>query len=356
MWTDAMTQTIQEQFVAVAVSGHVAMGRKDAEGDFLRKTGIRLAGAGGNLECLTASGIRLGSFYSAGGIKHNQRDLEGILGKWRALPENERRPGAVKVGDAGPVAPNIDRIAPPADALILRTYHRILTREADGTLRKARANDYPLLADHGDKDTWLTHFGERWEAQPDFMWILEKEWKAIVRPNPLKDDSYPLLEPVADRMTRAHLIMGMAYGECGICDKRSVRSRSLTLTVTDVSADAVHLRLHGVAALGADFATSEKTDRKGSPKGRSVQGFEPRVLGFLTFNRRTNSFTRFDIIALGDAYGTPGGDHHFNYRPGRYPIGISLELVPGNRPGERIPPRAAVVYDTPNAAYFATGK
>jgi hypothetical protein len=356
MWTDEMTQMIQEQFVAVAVSGHVAMGRKDAEGEFLRNTGIRLAGAGGNIECLTASGLRLGTFYAAGGVEHNQRDLRGILEKWQALPESERQPGAVKVGDAGPVAANIDQIAPPPGGLILRTYHRILTREADGTVRKARASDYPHLASRGPTDTWLTHYGERWEAQPDFMWIKEAEWKAIVRPNPVQGDRYPLLEAVADRMTRAHLIMGMAYGECGICDKRSVRARSLMLTVTDVSDDVVHLRLEGAAALGADYATSEAKDRKGSPKGDSVQGFEPRVLGYLTWSRRRNAFTRFDVIALGDAYGTPGGDHHFNYRAGRYPIGISLELAAGTTPGERIPPRAAVVYDTPNPAYFATGK
>jgi hypothetical protein len=355
MWTDEMTEIIREQFIAVAVSGHVAMGRKDAEGDFLRNTGIRLAGAGGNLECLTASGVRLGAFYAAGGVEHNQRDLAGILKKWQALPESERLPGAVKVGAAGPVAANIDQIAPPPGALILRTYHRILTREADGTVRKASATDYPLLAKRGDKDTWLTHFGERWEAQPDFMWIKEAEYKAIVRPNPVQGDSYPLLEAVADRMTRAHLIMGMAYGECGVCDKRSVRSRALTLTVTDVSADAVQLRLEGAVALGADYSTSEAKDRKGSPKGDSVQGFEPKVLGYLTWNRKTNAFTRFDVVALGDAYGTPAGDHHFNYRPGRYPIGIVLELA-GNTPAERIPPRAAVVYDTPNPAYFATGK
>ncbi len=73
-------------------------------------------------------------------------------------------------------------------------------------------------------------------------------------------------------------------------------------------------------------------------------------------DRKTNTFTRIDVVALGDAYGTPGGDHHFNYRAGRYPIGISFELADGTRPGERIPPRAAVVYDTPNPAYFATGK
>ena len=62
------------------------------------------------------------------------------------------------------------------------------------------------------------------------------------------------------------------------------------------------------------------------------------------------------VVALGDAYGTPGGDHYTNYRPGRYPIGISFEMVAGTTPAERVPPRAAVVYDTPNPAYFATGK
>jgi len=356
MWTEEMTKVIREQFVAVAVSGHVAMNRKDAEGDFLRKTGIKLAGAGGNLECLTASGIRLGAFYAAGGTEHNRRDLDGILKKWQALPENERTPGAVKVGEAGPVADNVRQIAPPDGALILRTYHRLLTRETDGRVRKVKPSDYLQLAKLGDKDTWVTHFGERWEAQADFMWIKESEWRAIVRPDPEPGNQYPLLEAVADRMTRAHLIMGMAYGECGICDKKSVRARDLTLTVTAVSDDRVELRLEGSAALGADYETSENEDRKGAREGRSVQGFEPKVLGYLTYDRKSNAFTRFDVVALGDAYGTPGGDHHFNYRPGRYPIGISLELAAGKSPAERIPPRAAVIYDTPNPQYFATGK
>jgi hypothetical protein len=353
MWTDEMTNVIKEQFVAVAVSGHVAMNRQDADGDFLRKTGIRLAGAGGNIECLTASGIRLGSFYAAGGTDHNRRDLRGILTNWEALPESERNPGAVRVDDAGPVAANVRAIAPPTNALILRTYHRLLTRETDGAVRKARRSDYPQLT---PDETWVTHYGERWEAQPDFMWITESEWQAIVRPNPAKGDTYPLLDAVADRMTRAHLILGMAYGECGISNKDSVRARSLTLTVTDASADLVQLRLEGMAALGADFATSQKLDRKGSREGNSVQGFEPQVLGYLTWDRSANRFTRFDVIALGEAYGTPSGDHHFNYRSGRYPVGISMELASGKTSAERIPPRAAVIYDTPNPEYFATGR
>jgi hypothetical protein len=354
MWTPEMTRIIREQFVAVAVSGHVAMSRKDAEGEFLRQTGIRLAGAGGNMECLTAGGARLGSFYAAGGTEHNRRDLQGIMQKWQSLPESERLPGAVRVPEPGPVAANVRSIAPPANALILRTYHRILSRDPDGTVRKARRTDYPQL--QGEADTWHTAYGEKWEAQPDFMWIQEAEWKAILRPNPLKGDRYPLFEPVADRMTRAHLGLTMAYGECGISSRSSVRPRSLSIIVTDVSDAEVQLRLEGAAALGADWATAEQRDRKGSRQGESVQGFEPRVLGYLTFNRKTNAFTRFDVIALGDAYGTPWGDHHFLYRPGRYPIGISFELVSGAKPMERVPPRAAVVYDTPNREYFDTGK
>src|SRR5688500_19415916 len=102
MGKEKMTKVIREQFDAVAVAGHVAMNRRDAEGDFLRKTGIKLAGAGGNLECLSAGGIRLGAFYAAGGTEHNRRDLAGILKKWQTLPEQERSPGAVRVDDAGP--------------------------------------------------------------------------------------------------------------------------------------------------------------------------------------------------------------------------------------------------------------
>lgn len=335
------------------MSGHVAGRRKDSEGDFLRNAGIVLAGAGGNLECVTAGGIRLGLIHPAGSTEQVFRELQAIREKWRSLPARQRKPGAVKVGAAGLVAPNVQSLAPPENALILRTYHRILTREKDGRLRKARVSDYPLKA--ARVETWQTHFGARWEAQPDFMWIREEEWKRIVRPNPVVGDTYPLLEAVADRMTRAHLDGRMAYGECGMCRKEAVRSRSLTLTVTAVSADLVQLRLEGSAALGADFATSVALDKKGRLEGRSVEGFEPKVLGYLTWDCKANRFTRFDVIALGDAYGTPHGNDPTYYRAGRYPVGISMELASGSTPAERVPPRASVLYDTPNPQYFATG-
>lgn len=356
MWTEKMTQIIKEQFVPVAVAGHVANDRKDADGEFLRKTGIRLAGAGGNMECLTASGIRLGSFYPAGGTAVNEREAEATLKKFRDLPEKERLPGAVKVPEQGQIAANVQSIQPPKGALILRTFHRVLTREADGKVRKTAVTDYPKESKLADKDDWRTFFGERWEAQPDYMWIRQEEWQVIVKPSPAKGQTYPLLDAVADRMTRAHMLSGPAYGECGICSRSEVRSSKFTVTVTDVAGDVVQLRLEGSAALGADEATSEKLDKKGKESdGRSVQGYEPQVLGYLTYDMKKKVFKRFDIVALGNAYGTPGGAYYFYYRPGRYPIGIALEIA-APVPAERVPPRASVVYTTPNPEYFATGR
>lgn len=64
------------------------------------------------------------------------------------------------------------------------------------------------------------------------------------------------------------------------------------------------------------------------------------------------AFTRFDGLALGDAHGKQGGSNVMFYRPGRHPLGVSFELVSGNAPANRIPPRAAVVYHTLNPQYL----
>ena len=60
--------------------------------------------------------------------------------------------------------------------------------------------------------------------------------------------------------------------------------------------------------------------------------------------------------SLGSAFVPfPGG-----FRGGRADAPVlarrNLELADGKSPAERIPPRAAVIYDTPNPQYLATGK
>src|SRR5262245_30054058 len=80
---------------------------------------------------------------------------------------------------------------------------------------------------------------------------------------------------------------------------------------------------------------------------RARRGYDVALRGTLRYDRAKKAIARLDIVAVGDHWGrstyTPGE------RPGRKPLGVSFELVPGDRPDQRIPPQAAREV----GAYFA---
>ena len=120
---------IRDRFVAVAVNLSYANGRKDADGDFLRAIGGPFTGTGCWL-CVTADGKKLGG------------DLRQALKRWDELPESARRPGAVRLGERGPVHTSGEP-QPPPGGLILKVYYRNLAREPHGGLRLAELKDFP---------------------------------------------------------------------------------------------------------------------------------------------------------------------------------------------------------------------
>src|SRR5207248_10291281 len=66
-------------------------------------------------------------------------------------------------------------------------------------------------------------------------------------------------------------------------------------------------------------------------------GYEPRLLGYIDYDRRQKVITRFDVVALGDHFGRLGICDSAA-RVGVQPLGISFELVSGDAPADRIPP------------------
>ncbi|MDQ3624214.1 MAG: hypothetical protein M3463_17285, partial [Verrucomicrobiota bacterium] len=101
---------------------------------------------------------------SASGRKLGGGDVEAAWKRFCALPESERAPGAVKVQEHGRVDTAIVPPDPPAGALVLKIFGRILTREPDGTLRYARASDCPLM--RADEEKYLQHHSWIFEAHP----------------------------------------------------------------------------------------------------------------------------------------------------------------------------------------------
>src|SRR5262249_40657699 len=130
---------------------------------------------------------------------------------------------------------------------------------------------------------------------------------------------------------------------------RQIRNGELHLVVTDVTPDLLHLSLQGFALLGAAYNPVV-------PLHEHDLGYEARLTGFLTFDRRHEALTRFDLLAVGDTYGKmPDGFNDLSgwTRPGRQPLGFAFELVPGDVPADGIPPAGRWYKEMKN--YFATG-
>src|SRR5262249_14140415 len=111
--------------------------RQDAAGEFLRDLcGLRFVGAAGGMYCVTAGGKRLGEKLPWKSLP--QKALE----EWNKLPEAERKPGAVQVGESTKVDPQRPVQTPPPGGLILRAYIRYLGRDEKGELRHACRQDF----------------------------------------------------------------------------------------------------------------------------------------------------------------------------------------------------------------------
>jgi hypothetical protein len=331
-WTEENAKLIKENFVAVSVS-NFDQGRKDAVGQFFKDAKMQLPGAGGSQWAVTADGkVLLGN--NAHGLGFN---VKKALEKWDALPEADRAPGAIKIGDLGEIDAARAVPNPPAGGLILKVYYRAFMRD-QGKLRYVVG-----------KDLWHDEIGKMTEeafdrqypgvittpqAQPDHLWLTEAEWKSLLPAEPKKGHKFAVPAGITDRFIRWHLNPLSVYGETTALGPKSVRGGELTLTVDAVSKSSVRLRLDGSARLGKEAPMDVA---QGKCACIDQWGYEPRVLGFIEYDDIKKVITRFDVVAMGDHFGRLGIADSAT-RVGLQPLGISCELVTGNAPADRIPP------------------
>ena len=332
-WTEENAKLIKDNFVAVSLS-NFDQNRKDAVGQFLRDAGMQLPGAGGSQWCVTVSGKNL-----LGKNAHVQSStVKKALETWQALPEVERAPGAVKVGELGERDDARAGATPPVGGLILKIHYRALMRDGAGRLRYMVAKD--LWHDEEGKKTEesfdRTYPGRITtpQAQPDHMWLTEAEWKSLMPAAPHPGDKLALPSAIANRLIRWHLNPLTVYGETAPLGAKAVRAGEMSLTVEEVVPRLVRLRLDGFAKLG-----TTPPDAVAQSKIACIDqwGYEPRVLGFLEYDPQKKVFTRFDIVALGDQFGRLGICDSAA-RVGLQPLGISFELVEKPRPADCVPP------------------
>jgi hypothetical protein len=313
-----------EDFVAVAADDWYQRRRQDEVGKFWMSVAQQGrprddTGTRQGIYCLTADGKLLASRNSQN--PEVMRDvLHAGLAKFKALPAAQRKPGATTVGELTRIDTNFER-TPPRGGLIVNVYTRILDRDASGQLCKG---------------TCSVRGGD--QSARDHLWLTEAEWNSLVPANPKPGDQFPLPAAIEERIARFHLIDN-TRGEPPMWQRREIRSRRLNLTVTEVAAGAVHLKLEGAVLLSTQ-AIPEQAQR----------GFDGQMLGYIIIDTSAKKITQFSLVALGEHWGR--GQFTGKARPGRSLLGHVFELAQADASTDRIPPQAA----RDIGAYFGTGR
>src|SRR5262249_52306448 len=150
------------------------------------------------------------------------------------------------------------------------------------------------------------------------LWMTKAEWQSLVPEQPRVGDSFTVPAFLVSRLGVHH---GSAFGANGVKISATPRP-TLTLTVEDASPDQLRLRLQG------SLQTSEYV----APIRVAVVDYQ--VCGCLQYDVKKKTFSRFDMVAVGDVTGTESPPPK-----GRTRVAVLLfELSPGDTPWQRTPP------------------
>jgi hypothetical protein len=332
---EKLLQLVKDSFVPVAVDMRPMLHRQDAEGDFFRQLrsqapqyGAGFAGASGGEYVITAGGKMLS--------RARESTLVQGLENFKKLPEAERKPAVGELGRIDPKWP-----LPPPGGLVLRVYQTRLEHDAQGELRQpAKFRSF----------SWGCY-----EPGRDTVWLTEAECKSLLPAKVKQGDQITFPPALGDRIARSALV-DLSETNGVTWETGAVRARELTLTVEAATDTETCLRLNGSISLRNDpvaaMVQCTKALAKRSHAGERFEAppsedesptprFDARVLGYLTYDRKKQAFTRFDVVALGDYVGIhinpdyqkPGQPYFYVIKS--MPLGIVLEIAP---PGQVVLP------------------
>lgn len=208
--------------------------------------------------------------------------LQEVLDRYAKMPEATRRSESVD----GEIKP---QPAPPAGGLVLTIYDRPLGKGATGQYR------LPAEGDFGGLRTHAPH------GQRSSLWLKEDEWKSLLPADPQKGQTQNVPTKLAKRIWLYGLVPQTLWVVEELWKPNSVQGGELKVTVDEVDAKAVRLRLHGSVLMASPGVLTTWPDHKFI---KNIENrYDARLEGVIEFDRAKNTITRFDLAALGDFSG-----------------------------------------------------
>lgn len=250
---------------------YVAESRPDEGTGWLRGT---------NLVLMTSAGRLLQGELQ--GRDRLAEALQAVLDQYADLPEDQRRPKSVE-GNLDP------QQAPPEDGLVLTIYDRPLGRDEAGRFRLPEGDDLGGLrteAPHGQRSS---------------LWLTREECRSLIPDDPQTDQTRDVDPKLARRLWLYGLVPQSLWVVEETWQPDSVREGTLQVTVEEVSAQSVRLRMHGSVLLTGPSVLHTWPERKFIRN--LTNRYDARLEGVLEYDRSRQRMTRFDLAALGDFSG-----------------------------------------------------
>jgi hypothetical protein len=208
--------------------------------------------------------------------------LREVLDAYAKLPEAERRPQTVE-GDVKPQLP------PPPGGLVLTIYDRPLGRSETGRYRHPEGDDcggFRTHAPHGQRSS---------------LWLTAEECKALVPTRPEKGQTQKLDAKLARRIWLYGLVPQTLWVVEESWKPDSVRTGELAVTVEEVTAQVLRMRIHGSVMLAGPGVLHTWPDRK------FIKNLENRydalLEGVIVYDRAKEKIVGWDMATLGDYAG-----------------------------------------------------
>ncbi len=319
---------VNENFIPVAGDDWYQRQRDDPVGKFFRavaKQGPR-GGASDDTNqgvyCFTASG-KLLWFGNSANVGQNLAAYRQAVFAFRRLPAEEREPGAVKVPplDEKKVDEQFTRKLPEG-AIAVRVFARALERDENG-----KCSACEIKSNNAKAKVGLL-------SSLDHMWIPAEEWRKLIPREAKPGDKITMPQAISMRIARYHLIDN-TRGEPDMWKAEHVRKNEISLTVVEATPDVLKLRLDGNVLL----STSDEIPATSAEVQRGERGYDVALLGGIQVDRKTTAITKFNVVALGDHWGT--SRYTGQPRPGKTPLGIAFELADGKQAADVVPPQAS---------------
>lgn len=245
----------------------------------------------------TPSGEFLASINSAS-PKSVKKMLERGLDAWHKLPEKERQ---AKPPGAEPK--HRWEFCYPKDGLVLKETFR-------------------YFLDDAQEEEKRFNF--------DFAWFSADEAKSFISQSSKTGEKYKVAQTLCRRLARHHLL-DSAQGENGPYHADEV-SGELFVEVISIDEQKVRIRINGTSQAIA------QTEHDASWRAPRI---DAELLGVATFNRTTQEFDEFELVALGKIFSkAKKGDPKVAKSIGWY-----FTLADSNRPAARLSPTHLEAYD-----------